>query len=399
MPVIVVGRGPVGACDGSERGCGETLAVDLLAWADGAPFDPGPVFDAGLEVPPSAIAYRHLAAAEALVVGWSGSVLIAAAVRPATVEAIDPEAAAAMTATGASPAGLVWYVRGLETEYGPARYMTSDVPPRMRWVVLDESTGSPIVTGVVDRPDGASTRGDATGSAFPATVAGLPVRDVATVIAARADVPAGRIAAVAGWLRAWADPSACLDPIDGLPAGGCPRTGLLIGAPWSDAAGTPPEGAGAVIHVEVPPGVALPDVAVGIEVEEKGPPPPVVALGRYDEAGSFVVEAVAWVSGQSLAPGRVVARDVAAAADDPIAAEAGARRDALDGATAVLRMVLDPARALAAIDPEAAARMRTAGRDAAAPLWYLRGLTASGTVTWAVVEPGTGRVLARADAG
>ena len=38
---------------------GERLVADLVSWADGAPFDPGPVFDAGLEVPLAAVAYRR----------------------------------------------------------------------------------------------------------------------------------------------------------------------------------------------------------------------------------------------------------------------------------------------------------------------------------------------------
>lgn len=196
MPVVLVGRGPTAPCAADERGCGGTLTADLVAWADGAAFEPGVIFDAGLVVPPAAIAYRRLAAAEALAVGWSGSVLVAAVVRPATVASIDPDAATAMAAAGPSPEGLVWYVRSLETVYGPARIPAGDYPPRMRWVVLDETTGTAIVTGVVAGADG-SGDGPAAAPAFPAAIAGRPVLGVAASLADR-PASAGAIVAVAG---------------------------------------------------------------------------------------------------------------------------------------------------------------------------------------------------------
>ena len=72
MPVVIVGRAedPGAGCTTSARGCGERLVADLVSWADGAPFDPGPVFDAGLELPPSSVAYRRLDEAKALAAGW-----------------------------------------------------------------------------------------------------------------------------------------------------------------------------------------------------------------------------------------------------------------------------------------------------------------------------------------
>ncbi len=154
MPVVIVGRGesPGSPCAATERGCRERMTADLVAWADGDPFDPGPVFDAGLEVPPPDIAYRHLGVARSLAIGGSGTVLISAVVRPATVAAIDRDAAAALAA-GPTPAGLVWYVRGLETAYGPGRYPAGDYPPRILWVLVDETTGEPLTTGVLTPPD------------------------------------------------------------------------------------------------------------------------------------------------------------------------------------------------------------------------------------------------------
>ena len=285
-------------------------------------------------------------------------------------------------------AGLVWDVRGLETAHGPRPRPLGEAPPRLSWVVLDETTGETLARGVED-PAG-----------FPRTVAGVPVRDVSTAIERRATEPAGTVMAVAGWFRASADPAACPAPIEGLPGAGCTRTGLLVAGPWSDALGATPSGTGPVLRAVVPPGVAIPDLAVGLPSLGLGPPPPVVALGRLESTGVFVVEAIAWVSGKGLATGRQVAAGLAVPADDPLLAGAAATRDALDGAGAILRLVLAPGGALAVIDPEAAARMRAAGLETGAPLWYLRGLDgATRSVRWAVVEPGTGRVLVRDIAG
>ncbi len=389
MAVVVVGRAeePGAGCTASPRGCDEQMTADRVMWADGAPFDPGAVFDAGLEVPPVSIAYRRLPEAATLAAGWSGTILVAAVVRPATLAAIDPVAADAM-AREPRPTGLVWYVRALEVAYDPTHYGLGKAPPRLPWVVLDETTGETLVRGAED-PAG-----------FPREVAGLPVRDVGAAIERRASEPPETVVAVAGWFRASADPAACSSPIEGLPGVGCTRTGLLVAEPWSDAPGTTTSGIGPVLHAVVPPGVGIPDGAVGLPSPDLGPPPPVVAIGRLESSGVFVVESIAWVSGQVLTAGRQVAVGLAVSPDDPLLAGAAATRDALEGAGAMLRMILAPRSALAAIDPEAAARMRSSGFETGAPVWYLRGLDqATGSVRWAVVEPGTGRVLARDVAG
>ena len=186
MPVVIVGRAedPGAACTTSARGCGERLVADLVSWADGAPFDPGPVFDAGLELPPPSVAYRRLDEAEALAAGSSGTILVAAVVRPRTVAEIDPAAAAAMAA-GPRPRELVWYARALVTASDPTRLALGDAAPRLSWVVLDESTGATLARGGAADPGG-----------FPSTVAGLPVRGVADALEAR------RAAGPSTWSRA-----------------------------------------------------------------------------------------------------------------------------------------------------------------------------------------------------
>jgi hypothetical protein len=170
------------------------MVADRVVWADGEPFDPGPVFDAGLEVPLASVAFRRLPEALTRAAGLAGTVLVAAVVRPATVAVIDPVAAAAM-ASGPPPTGLVWYVRALEVAYDPSRYGLSKAPPRLSWVVLDETTGETLVRGAED-PAG-----------LPREVAGLPARDVGAAPRARAATPAGTVTAVAGWFRARAGSS------------------------------------------------------------------------------------------------------------------------------------------------------------------------------------------------
>jgi hypothetical protein len=149
VPVVLVGRAavPDDDCVGSTRGCRETFIADRVAWAAGEPFDPGTIFDAGLEVPLAKVAYRRRDLAESLAAGASGTVLVSAAVRPRTVSAIDPEAAAAL-ANAPEPEGLVWYVRALQTNYAPGRFPPGDHPARLIWVLVDEMTGAPLATGI-----------------------------------------------------------------------------------------------------------------------------------------------------------------------------------------------------------------------------------------------------------
>ena len=69
------------------------------------------------------------------------------------------------------------------------------------------------------------------------------------------------------------------------------------------------------------------------------------------------------------------------------------------GVARLLRVVLARASDLAALDPAAATALRPAGTRPSTPVWYVRGLATDGAaISWAVVEPGTGKVLAR-DAG
>ncbi len=148
LAVVVVGRtGDLPhPCLGDPNECRSDLRVERVVWADGAPFDPGPVFDAYLEDTPAWIAMRNLDAAETLAIGWDGTILQAALVRPTSVAAIDADAARAM-ASAPRPVSLVWYVRGLETGYDPIHAPHGEAPPRYSWVVLDYETGATLARG------------------------------------------------------------------------------------------------------------------------------------------------------------------------------------------------------------------------------------------------------------
>ena len=147
---------------------------------------------------------------------------------------------------------------------------------------------------------------------------------------------------------------------------------------------------------------------MGLAVADLGPPPPVVVIGRFGASDTgctrdlrgcdeqLTIEAVVWSSGRTMAPGRQVAAGLAAPLDlvaesltDPgVGPPAGMVRP--------LRVVLARASDLAALDPAAPAVLRAAGARPATPVWYVRGLATDGaTISWVVVEPGPGRVLAR----
>ena len=148
VQVVLVGRyGPrLEPCHPTIYECNGSLLVERVTSSDGEPFEPGAVYDAGLEVPPVEMAYRNLDSAETLAIGGSGTILMAALLRPSTVAAIDPAAARSLTAAE-PPGSLVWYVRGLETGYDVKDPLHGLAPPRYSWVVLDYDTGATLGRG------------------------------------------------------------------------------------------------------------------------------------------------------------------------------------------------------------------------------------------------------------
>ncbi|MEW6223035.1 MAG: hypothetical protein AB1627_00250 [Chloroflexota bacterium] len=147
VPVVLVGRFEPDSefCQGLGPSCEARFLVDQVAWVDGAAFPSRAVFDQGIDGLPTEWMLLHQLDAEVAAIGWSGTVLVSALLRPETLEQVDPSAADALATR--PPAGLVWYVRGLETGYDPTRYPLGQAPPRLRWIVLDDTTGEVIARG------------------------------------------------------------------------------------------------------------------------------------------------------------------------------------------------------------------------------------------------------------
>ncbi len=157
IPVVVIGRFdiPPGDCSPDADPCDARFLADGVAWADGAPTRVRPMLDAGLDARPADLMLRNERVAEIAAIGWSGTILEIALVRPATVSSIDPSAGAALAAALAAaspPAGLVWYVRGLETGYGSVGYPFGHAPPRLTWVVVDDVTGAVLARSPLGQP-------------------------------------------------------------------------------------------------------------------------------------------------------------------------------------------------------------------------------------------------------
>jgi hypothetical protein len=144
-PVVIVGRATSDSCAPGDA-CQPAFTADLVAWAAGAAADASLVVDHGIGAVPPARMLRNRHAAESLVTGWSGTVLVSAVVGIGTVEMIDAAAASTMDRSRA-PDGIVWYARAIETAYGSMRYPSGDVPPRVSWVILDDATGNAVAWG------------------------------------------------------------------------------------------------------------------------------------------------------------------------------------------------------------------------------------------------------------
>jgi len=233
-------------------------------------------------------------------------------------------------------------------------------------------------------PAAVAAHGAGGDSAFPAAVANLRVSDVPGVLRARREGRGQAVVAIAGFLRAWADPSQCRNPVPGLPGGGCERTAILAEVSWSNPGSEVFSGIGPHIHAVIPAGVVIPDTAVGPAVTDINPPP-VVAIGHFAPGPSacpgddpaceetFTIERVAWASGQRLALGRQVATPLVASGTDPMVTDPALTTGrAIGPLTTLLRTVLVEPRELASVDAVAATAVRSVGTRG--PVWYVRGL-------------------------
>ena len=193
--------------------------------------------------------------------------------------------------------------------------------------------------------------------------------------------------AIAGYLRAWADPRLCRNPVPGLPGDGCERTAILAELSWTNHGSEVFSPMSPHLHGVIPPGVAVPDTAIGLGPTDTDPPPPVVVIGHFASRDSacrgndpaceetFTIERVVWASGQRLALGRLVASPLVASTTDSQATDPGATADrAIGPLTTLLRVVLLAPRELANVDASAAAAVRAARTRTPGPVWYVRGL-------------------------
>jgi hypothetical protein len=147
VPVVVVGRFETGGETCPTRlECNVGFVVDRIMWIDGSEYPSQLVVDTGIDTTPADWILMHEVDAEVAAIGWSGTLLVTALLRPETVARVDPTAARALDAVP-PPAGLVWYVRGIETAYDPTRYPLGQSPPRLAWALLDDVTGEVIARG------------------------------------------------------------------------------------------------------------------------------------------------------------------------------------------------------------------------------------------------------------
>jgi hypothetical protein len=262
------------------------------------------------------------------------------------------------------------------------------------------------------------------GDQFPAAVANLSVTQIPALLQARRDGRDKPVVAVAGYLRAWADPQLCTDPVPGLPGVGCVRTAILADVSWSNPGSGVFSGMGPHLHGVIPPGVAIPDTAVGLAPRDGEPPPPVVVIGHFAAGPTacpgddpaceepFTIERVVWASGQRLTLGRQVEDQLAASGNEPMVVDPAVTASrALGPVTTLLRMVLVEPAALANVDAVAAAEAPAATARTRDPVWYVRGLDVpydpltgptygrtAPVIRWAVIDQASGTVLASGEA-
>ncbi len=129
--VGVFGETRAGGCFVEGKPCGPSLVIELVVWVDGHWRRYGSQLG-----PDIAVADVHLTALarhaiRARNVAGGGSLLIDVAVRPSTLNDIDPEAAASL---GPAPPSIVWYARMASRPLAGGQ-------PGVAWLVLDDATG------------------------------------------------------------------------------------------------------------------------------------------------------------------------------------------------------------------------------------------------------------------
>ncbi len=404
VPVLVLGRFDAAATPcGQAVPCDAGFIVDRVAWAAGAEIEVAPLVAEGLQ------AGRH-PDPFTTALGPDDIPLAAVLALPAEVARLEPAAATAAASGQASEP--VWFVRAVAPATVPNAVRV------VRWLLLGGRDLHLIAASVPDAIVAAG--GDGT---FPGAVASLRVVQIPDVLRARQGGGGRTVFAIAGYLRAWADPRLCGNPVPGLPGDGCERTAILAELPWTNHGSELFSPMGPHLHAVIPPGVAVPDTAVGLALTDADPPPPVVVIGHFASRESacnnndpaceetFTIERVVWASGQRLALGRQVAIPLVASATDAQTADPGATAGrAIGPLTTLLRVVLLEPRELANVDASAATAVMAARTRPRGPVWYVRGLDVpyyplldpppgrtGPVIRWAVIDEASGAVLARGE--
>lgn len=269
--------------------------------------------------------------------------------------------------------------------------------------------GSPApAVAVVDAspsPDAPPARMD---PVFPAVIGGLQVHGVPWTLEARSRGLARGVIAIGGYLGENSIPAGCSGGRLGIFGPFCERTAILAEVPWEGGPRLETDLPPYHLHPQIPVGVRVPYQASLIAGPLDDPSPAVVVIARFDDPRAtpcvpqgrhcgqeLVIERVAWVEGRDFpaVPTIDPALGTAASTGADRRDEAATARDAMtsDGYELLTAYML-PAM-LSQFHPEAA--------EGLAPdhaVWYVRGLHRAGDpslIDWLVMDPGTGRIVAR----
>jgi hypothetical protein len=152
VEVVVIGRvdpAPGGPCSAGSV-CETSLRLDDVAWQLDGTSASGPVLGPGISSPPIESIRSSEADAERAALGAAGEPFVSALLRPGAVARLEPDAAAAIRR--ASPAGDVWYVRGI-----PATAIRSGAPG-LAWAVVDDVNLDVVASGRIGSQPARSPR-------------------------------------------------------------------------------------------------------------------------------------------------------------------------------------------------------------------------------------------------
>ncbi len=147
IPVVVIGRfgdSPPG-CNEELNGCVDPFTIERFAWASGSAITLAPAAEAGLTPDAADPVVAALQQTTSAALGPNTALLQVVLLRPGSLVAVDPAAAAAIGEGRSRP---VWYVRGLDVSGDPLPDPAHPQgPAQIRWAVLDPGSGAVIAAG------------------------------------------------------------------------------------------------------------------------------------------------------------------------------------------------------------------------------------------------------------